>query len=392
MNKYFEFINSVKILCGDKAIENIPYELNFLGSHTPLILSDQGIQKIGLLDQITTILSKSGVNTDNIYTDIPVDSSTLVIDTITAFYHQNNCDGIIAIGGGSVIDTAKGVRMSLSQNKANIMELAGNEIIKRGNHIPFVVMPTTCGTGSECTAVAVIKNQNTGVKMEFISSEILPDCAVIDVRLTATLPPRLIASTAMDALCHAIEAFSSLQKNPISDAFATSAMSLIADNLLPTITSPTPDTRTSLALASTLAGVAFSNAMVGIVHAVGHACGSIAHIPHGNAMAILLPHCMQFNLDINADTYSELLLYLTNADTYATTPKELRAQKTIQVVQDLIQKLNSQDILPTRLSDFGVTAELLPTIANSALNDGAIVVNNKNVDYHDIISILNKCL
>ncbi|MBR7091458.1 MAG: iron-containing alcohol dehydrogenase [Clostridia bacterium] len=392
MNKYFEFINSVKILCGDKAIENIPYELNFLGSHTPLILSDQGIQKIGLLDQITTILSKSGVNTDNIYTDIPVDSSTLVIDTITAFYHQNNCDGIIAIGGGSVIDTAKGVRMSLSQNKANIMELAGNEIIKRGNHIPFVVMPTTCGTGSECTAVAVIKNQNTGVKMEFISSEILPDCAVIDVRLTATLPPRLIASTAMDALCHAIEAFSSLQKNPISDAFATSAMSLIADNLLPTITSPTPDTRTSLALASTLAGVAFSNAMVGIVHAVGHACGSIAHIPHGNAMAILLPHCMQFNLDINADTYSELLLYLTNADTYATTPKELRAQKTIQVVQDLIQKLYSQDILPTRLSDFGVTAELLPTIANSALNDGAIVVNNKNVDYHDIISILNKCL
>jgi len=392
MNNYFEFINSVKILSGDKAIENVPYELDFLGCTKPLILSDQGIQKIGLLDKITNILNKSKVNTQFVYTDIPIDSSTLVIDTITQFYHTNNCNGIIAIGGGSVIDTAKGVRMSLSQNKTNIMSLAGNEIIKRDVHVPFIVMPTTCGTGSECTSVAVIKNHETGIKMEFISSELLPDCAIIDIRLTATLPPRLIASTAMDALCHAIEAFSSLQKNPISDAYAITAMRLISSNLPIAISNPTDDSRISLALASTLAGISFSNAMVGIVHAIGHACGSIANIPHGNAMAILLPHCMQFNLDKNSDSYAEMLLYLSDTDTFATTPATMRAKKSIEVVQNLIQTLNKQNLLPTRLSDFGVTKDILPSIAKKAMNDGAIIVNNKPVSIDDIIDILNSCL
>lgn len=392
MNNYFEFINSVKILSGHKALENIPYELDFLGCTTPLILSDNGIKNIGLLDNVISILSQSAINTNNIYTDIPVDSSTLVIDTITKFYNDNNCDGIIALGGGSVIDTAKGVRMALSQNQENIMSLAGNEIIKKGKHIPFIVLPTTCGTGSECTSVAVIKNNDTGIKMEFISSELLPDCAVIDVRLTATLPPRLIASTAMDALCHAIEAYSSLQKNPISDAYAISSMQLISQNLLLTITKPTPDSRTSLALASTLAGISFSNAMVGIIHAIGHACGSVANIPHGNAMAILLPHCMRFNLDQNRDTYSQMLLFLSDANTFATTPPESRAEKTIEVIQELINTLNQQNLLPTRLSDFGVTLDTLNDIALKAQNDGAIIVNNKPVELDDILKILNACL
>ena len=216
MENYFEFINSVKICAGKNALENIPFELEFLGCSKPLILSDLGVSKAGVLDIVIKILNDNNVNCNNIFKDIPADSDISVINKIASIYKAQNCDGLIACGGGSVIDTAKGVKMVLSQNSEDILALSGNEVIKKGKHIPFIVLPTTCGTGSECTSVAVIKNHETGVKMEFISSELLPDVAFVDVRLTQTLPPKLIASSAMDALCHCIEAYSGIQKNYIS--------------------------------------------------------------------------------------------------------------------------------------------------------------------------------
>ena len=268
----------------------------------------------------------------------------------------------------------------------------GNEIIKKGVHIPFIVLPTTCGTGSECTAVAVIKNHETGIKMEYISSELLPDTAIIDVRLTETLPNKLIASSAMDALVHSIEAFSSAQKNPISDAYATTAMRLIVSNLPATLSSPTTETRQNLALASTLAGIAFSNAMVGVVHAIGHALGGECGIPHGNAMAILLPECMKFNLDKCAPIYSEMLLYLAGAETFAKTAPEKRAEETINFVIQFEQQIKNLSGISLNLSDYNVTEANFAAIAKKALNDGAVIANKKNVTEQDVLNILKKCL
>ena len=389
---YFEFINSVKICSGENALENIAYELDFLGSHKPLVLSDNGVSKAGVLDKVTNILRKNNVNIDEIFTDIPADSDVQVINKIAEIYRTSSCDGIIACGGGSVIDTAKGARLVLSQQGKNILNLMGNEIIKKGVHIPFIVLPTTCGTGSECTAVAVIKNHETGIKMEYISSELLPDTAIIDVRLTETLPNKLIASSAMDALVHSIEAFSSAQKNPISDAYATTAMRLIVSNLPATLSSPTTETRQNLALASTLAGIAFSNAMVGIVHAIGHALGGECGIPHGNAMAILLPECMKFNLDKCAPIYSEMLLYLAGAETFAKTAPEKRAEETINFVIQFEQQIKNLSGISLNLSDYNVTEANFAAIAKKALNDGAVIANKKNVTEQDVLNILKKCL
>lgn len=393
MEKYFEFINSVKICSGENALENIGYELDFLGCHNPLILSDAGVTKAGILDTIKKILDKANLPSDNTFSEIPADSDISVISKIATMYVNLGCDGIIACGGGSVIDTAKVVRLVLSQNNVDdILSLSGNEIIKKGKHIPFVVLPTTCGTGSECTAVAVIKNHETGVKMEFISSELLPDTAIIDVRLTQTLPPRLIASSAMDALCHCIEAFSGVQKNHISDSFATCAIRLIVKNLPIVLTKPTDTARTELALASTLAGIAFSNSMVGIVHAIGHACGGEASVPHGNAMTILLPECMRYNLAACEAEYSELLLYLAGPEIYAETKPEDRAQKSIEFIVDFEQKLNELCGIPLHLSDYSVTPDLLSNIAKKAINDGAIIVNKKPAGIDEILQILQNCM
>ncbi len=393
MENYFEFINSVKICAGENALDNLPYELGFLGVSTPLILSDAGVSKAGVLEIIQKILSKAGIKDDIAFTNIPADSDVSVISEIASLYANSGCDGIIAVGGGSVIDTAKGVRLVLSQSGVtDILALSGNEIIKKGKHIPFLVMPTTCGTGSECTAVAVIKNHETGVKLEFISSELLPDVAFVDVRLTATLPPRLTASSAMDALCHCIEAYSGVQKNYISDSFATTAIRLIVKNLPIVLEQPTDEARTELALASTLAGIAFSNSMVGIVHAIGHACGGEANVPHGNAMTVLLPACMRFNLGNCRLEYGELLLYLAGAEVYARTPAVERAERTIEWLESFEQQISALCGLGLKLSDYGVSEENFSAITKKALNDGAIIVNKRPANEEEVIQILKNSL
>lgn len=390
-NNYFEWVNSVKILCGDGAIENIPYELNFLGCKNPLLLSDEGLRKIGSVDKLVSLLKN--VDIKNIFTDIPADSSTKTINDIVSIYKNKRCDGIIALGGGSVIDTAKGVRIVLGQGKSDINALMGNENIKMGTHIPFVVVPTTCGTGSECTAVAVIKNHSDGVKMEFISSLLLPDVAVIDVRMTATLPAKLTASTAMDAMVHSIEAYTSLQKNPISDTYAITAIKLISQNLISVLKNPNDlNGRYNLALASTLAGVAFSNAMVGVVHAIGHACGGVKSVPHGNAMACFICECMKYNSDKVGDLYGDLLLYFAGEEVFASTSKQDRCTKSIEYLENLLKEINKITGMGICLSDYGVTNADIEKIASVAQNDGAIIVNKKHVLKEDIIKILEKCI
>ncbi len=390
-SNYFEWINSVKILCGDGAIENIPYELDFFHCKNPLLLSDEGLKKIGTVDRFVDMLKS--VKISRIFTNIPADSSTTTINEIVEYYKQNKCDGIIAVGGGSVIDTAKGVRMVLSQGKTDINTLMGNENIKKGEHIPFIVVPTTCGTGSECTYVAVIKNHESGVKMEFISSELLPDVAVVDVRMTATLPAKLTASTSMDAMVHSIEAYTSLQKNPISDTYAITSMKLISNNLIKVLKNPNDlDGRYNLALASTLAGIAFSNAMVGVVHAIGHACGGVKNVPHGNAMACLLTQCMKYNSDKVGALYGEILLYLCGEEVFAKTPKDERCAKSIEYIENMLKQINEITGMGITLSAYGVSESDIENIASVAQNDGAIIVNKKNVPLEDIKQILKKCI
>lgn len=388
MNSYFEFINTGKILCGDNALNNIAYELDFLGCKSPMLLSDNGLLKIGTLDVVKNACK--GVTFNTVFTDIPADSSTITINQIARLYKNNKCDGIVAVGGGSVIDTAKGVRLMLGQECSNILSLSGNEIVKRGKHIPFIVVPTTSGTGSECTAVAVILDAKSKTKLEFISSEMLPDVAVLDVKLTKSLPPKLTASTAVDALVHAIESYSCIQKNVMSDAYATMAVNLISNNLIDAIDNSDSFARLNLALASNMAGTAFSNSMVGIVHAIGHACGAVANIPHGNAMMMLLAPCMKFNLDVCNVEYSKLLLYFTNEDFYASTKPADRAKVLIEKIEELISSLQEKTGIILKLSDYGVKESDLETIAQKAITDGAAIVNPKKFNKDDVIEILKQ--
>lgn len=387
---YFEFQNAVKLLCGELALERIPNELQHLNAKRPLVLSDAVLAKIGTMAQVTSAMAAEGVAPTATFTDIPVDSSLAVVNQIAAYYREQNCDSIVAIGGGSVIDTAKGVRLVLSQDTDDIFSISGLENVTNGRHIPFIVVPTTAGTGSECTGVAVIRNDANGVKMEFLSPFVEPDVAVIDPRMTEGLPPNATASTGMDALCHAVEACTCLQANPLSTAYGTAAIRMIAQNLeTATVNGKNREARFNMALASTMAGIAFSNSMVGAVHAIGHALGGVCHVPHAVAMTILLPHVMRYNLSHSAGAYAALLPWLVGMDAAMATPTDKRAEAAIAAIENLGAKLNAACGLPLTLSSAGVSKDDFAKVAEFAVNDGALIVNPRAATEAQVLEILN---
>lgn len=390
MVPYFEFQNAVKLLCGELALERIAIELELMGAQKPLVLSDAVLTKIGTLAMVIQAMEAEGISPAAVFSDIPVDSSLAVVNRIAAFYREQGCDSIVAVGGGSVIDTAKGVRLVLSQNKNDILSLSGLDNLVRGRHIPFIVVPTTAGTGSECTGVAVIRNDSNGVKMEFLSPYVEPDAAVIDPRMTQGLPPKATATTGMDALVHAIEACTCLQANPLSSAYATAAIRMIAGNIeCATRNGKDMKARYAMALASTMAGIAFSNSMVGAVHAIGHALGGVCHVPHAVAMTILLPHVMRYNLNHCVQGYAELLPWLVGTETAMSTPADERAQAAIAAIEALGRRLADICGMPLKLSEAGVTPESFTQVAEVAVNDGALIVNPRAADEAQVIEILN---
>lgn len=380
---YFEFINKTKICTGKNALEQLDYECQQYHMKNPLILTDQTLFQLKYIDKVKKHLHCKF----SVYTDIPVDSSIHVVEEIKDYYLTQQCDGLIALGGGSVLDTAKGVYLMLSQECDSIEQILGFEDLKLGKHIPFFAIPTTSGTGSEATCVAVISHPEKQVKMEIISQHIQSDVAFIDPIFTQNLPLKTTASTSIDALVHAIEAYTCSGHNPISDVYALTAIQLIYNNILKIIEKPKDlEVRNQLALASYLAGVAFSNSMVGIVHAIGHALGAVCHIPHGDAMSMLLIPCMRYNKDINKQRYGDILIYL-DKDKYAQTPKEDLADTTIQVLSNLLKTLHNQVQLPISLKTIPID-EYLHDISEKALNDGALLVNEKYTYRKDIEDIL----
>ena len=387
---YYEFYSPVKIISGAKALENLPYELDQLGVSRPLIVTDSGVSQAGLTECVVAAFSESAVSIGALFDEVPPDSSLQAVQAAAAAFRSNGCDSIVAVGGGSVIDTAKGANIVITENSDDLARFAGAELLKKPMK-PLVVVPTTAGTGSEATLVTVIKDTARNVKMAFTSYHLMPRVAILDPRMTLSLPPRITAATAMDALTHAVESYICLQKNPLSDAFALSAIELIRDNLVSVVKDgKNPEGRLALANAACMAGIAFSNSMVGMIHALGHACGGVAGIPHGVAMSIFLPHGLEYNLDKTGERIARLLLPLTGPRIYAQTPPEEMAAATIAVIRRLQEELHRLAGLPRTLQEAGVASDLLEQIAETAIGDGSVVFNPEEMDRDDALKVLRK--
>ncbi len=388
----FEFFCPTKIVCGAHALDKLPGELESRGVTHPLVMTDAGLVKLGVAAKLTDVLDAAGVAYE-VFDQVPPDSSMDVVNEVARLYTERGCDGFVAIGGGSVIDTTKGAAASLACEGVDFATLQGSEILK-ADLPPLIAVPTTAGTGSEVTLVAVVADTHKHAKLSFTSYKLVPHAAILDPALTSSLPPKLTATTGMDALTHAVEAYTSIQKNPVSDAFAVKAIELIAENLpVACREGANVDARTSLALGSLLAGAAFSNAMVGIVHALGHSLGGLCHIPHGQAMMMLLPHCVRYNLDrgIHAGLYGELLEHLAPARAAALGPDASTAERDKAFCEHLFELndlYHDQYGVPLALSELGVTREDLPAVAKQARYDGAALYNETEITLEDALEIL----
>ena len=384
---YFEFYNPVKVLAGKNALENLPFELLQLQAEKPLVITDQGILKAGLLKYIEGAFSDTNI-TFSLFDRVPQDSSDNTVKELAEIYRKTKSDSLIALGGGSVIDTAKAVNILVTYESDNLFDFVGSDIISSSLK-PLVIIPTTSGTGSEATGVAVIKNSKN-VKMGFKSQHLIPDVALLDPRMTSTLPPLMTAATGMDALTHAIESSYCLQRNPVTAAFASSAIKMISESLVHVINNPKDtDSRFTLSTAAFLAGVGLSNSIAGMIHALGHATGGISGVPHGIAMNIFLPYGMKYNLAKAGDIIGELLLPLAGSEYFSQISKVERPLATIKYIENLRNTLNEITSLPRTLKEANVSPNNFEIIAEHAINDGSIAFNPEEVDYEDALQILN---
>ncbi|RSM33746.1 iron-containing alcohol dehydrogenase [Aeromonas salmonicida] len=391
MSRYYDFFCPVKLMAGEQALEQLAGELAGLGARRPLLLTDKGVSGTGLATLLANVLAEGELPVADIWDEIPADSSTAVVERIAARYRELECDSLVALGGGSVIDTAKAVNILASMGGDRLLDYAGAGCLTRPLQ-PLAVVPTTAGTGSEVTLVAVIKDEASGRKVPFTSPFLLPQLAVLDPRLTQGLPLNITAATAMDAMTHAIEAFIGNAKNPVSDALALMAIEKIANALPKVLQSPQDkQLRLQLAEGSTLAGMAFSNSMVGLVHALGHSLGARCHLPHGLCMNLFLPTVLDYNRPGIDPELARLLLPLVGAERFAATPATERAQAAIQALRALRDSLWQAVKLPRTLREAGVTDKgLLPEIRDLAINDGAMLYNRKDADRAQLLDLLER--
>jgi alcohol dehydrogenase class IV len=382
MIDFFEFLLRPRVLYKSGLVQELGNEISHLAGTQAVIVTDAGVVQAGLLDQIAAGLQGS-VAIVGSFTDVPANSSVAVVERGAAYARAQGADMIIAVGGGSPLDTAKCMRILLTEGGA-LHDYEGYNLLERPL-VPMIAIPTTAGTGSEVTPFAVIRDEQAHLKMTFASPFLAPDLAVLDPQMTRTLPQRLTAATGMDALTHAIESFVSSETNPISESLALYAIDMISNNLrAATHDSDDMDARGQMLVASAMAGMAFSSGFLGIVHAMAHAIGGMFEVHHGTANAILLPYGMQFNSVAVPNRYSRIARAMgVNAGG--------RAEGNVIADGIAAVRLLSVDcMLPTRLRDVGVPEDAFPALADTALGDAAIFTNPRPAIREQLIELLRE--
>lgn len=351
-----------------------------LGGKKIFLVSDKGLFRSGWVDKVMQSLLGTGL--DFVYYDgISTNPKDYEIINGAAEYLRHGADVIVGLGGGSSMDAAKGIAI-LAANGGQISDYAGSDRIVRPLP-PLVLCPTTCGTGSDVSQFAVITDTESHCKITLMSRCIAPDISLTDPNTLATLPQEFIGTTATDALSHALEAFFSVASTTLTDVHAVKALRLLSGSLEKAVREQTPDDMENLARASLHAGMAFSNSMLGIVHALAHPIGGLYDANHGSINAILLPEVLRYDIPVISEKMQELawgLGHRSNADLTAASEQ----------VQETVDSLLEASQAPRSLKSIGVLHEDLPELARRALHDVCIVTSPREADEEDLLRILER--
>lgn len=371
---------------GPGARKELPEVLTRMGVKKALVTSDKGLIKVGTTKMVTDVLDEMGFPYD-IYSEIkPNPTVTNVKQGVEAF-KASGADCIIAIGGGSSMDTAKGIGIVANNPEfGDIVSLEGCASTKNKS-VPIIALPTTAGTGAEVTINYVIIDEERQAKMVCVDPNDIPAVAIVDPELMYSLPKGLTAATGMDALTHAIEGYITKGAWIMSDMYELQAIKMIAENLPIAVEEPTnPVGREGMALAQYIAAQAFSNVGLGLVHGMAHPMGSLHDIPHGVANALLLPTIMEFNMPTRIEKYGIIAQHM-GVDTTGMTPEEAA-----QAAVDAVRELSIRVGIPQHLSEIGITEADIPALAAQAITDVCTPGNPRDVTEAEIIELYKKVL
>jgi lactaldehyde reductase len=363
---------------GPGAREVLPEVIERLGGKKALVVTDKGLIKFGVAKLVTDVLDKASI-AYTIFSEVkPNPTVTNVKDGIAAF-EAAEADFIIAIGGGSSMDTAKAVGIVVKNPEfSDIVSLEGCAPTKNKS-VPIIAMPTTAGTAAETTINYVIIDEDKQKKMVCVDPNDIPAVAIIDAELMYSLPRGLTAATGMDALTHAIEGYITKAAWEMSDMFEIEAVRMIARYLPIAVEEPSnPEGRNGMAVAQYIAGMAFSNVGLGLVHGMAHPMGSLFDIPHGVANALLLPTIMEFNMPKCLDKYPQI------AEAMGVDIKGLTREEASQAAVDSVRALAVKVGIPQHLSELGISEKDIPALAEQALADVCTPGNPRDVTLDEI--------
>ena len=366
---------------GRGAREVLPEEIKSRGFNKVLIVTDKTLFEVGVTTKVIEVLEKENINYE-VYSEVkPNPTIKNVLDGVEAC-KKAEADVIVAVGGGSAIDTAKGIGIVMTNpDRSDIVSLNGVSNTKNKS-MPIIALPTTSGTAAEVTINYVITDEEREIKMVCVDPHDIPVLAIVDSELMESMPKSIAASTGMDALTHAIEGYITAGHNTMADMFHMRAIELIFENLPAAVNQKDPKAIENMALAQYIAGMGFSNVGLGIVHSMAHQLGAVYDTPHGIANAILLPTVMRFNGEVSWERFREILVRIGRPDA-----EYLNKQDIINTFVWKITELSKEVGITQTVSEVGAKEEDIEMLAEKAMEDPCKPGNPREVTKEDFIEL-----
>ena len=380
------FILNETSFFGPGARQELPEAIRRLGKSKPLIVTDKGLLQFGVAAMVTDVLDKAGIPY-TIFSDVKPNPTVSNVNAGIKAFKEAGADMLVAIGGGSSIDTAKAVGIVVANPEfADIVSLEGCAPTKHKSE-PIIALPTTAGTAAETTINYVIIDEQKQKKMVCVDPNDIPAVAIIDAELMYSLPAGLTAATGMDALTHAIEGYITKAAWELSDMFEIEAIRMISRYLPVAVSDPrNPEGRNGMAVAQYVAGMAFSNVGLGLVHGMAHPLGSLFDIPHGVANAVLLPTVMEFNKPCCVEKYGKI------AEAMGVNISGMTPDEAAQAAVDAVKALSARVGIPARLSDLGIKEADVEPLSLQAIEDVCTPGNPREVALDDIRALYRSLL
>ena len=379
----FSFSVPQNIIVEKGGLAKLPEVAKELGGTKAFIISGPHLNKMGIVGKCIEALEAKGIKA-TAYTDTEGNPSVETVEKATESFKESDSDFIIALGGGSPMDVAKAVGV-VAKYGGSITDYEGGGKVP-GDIIPLIAVPTTAGTGSEVTAFSVITDHSRNYKLTVFSYKLIPAYAILDANLLTTAPPSVAAACGIDAMVHALEAYISTAASPFSEAMSEKALELIGKNIRRYVANRGDiDAAENMLVGSLFAGIAFSWARLGNVHAMSHPVSAFFNVPHGVANAILLPTIVEYNALADTGKYYKIYRYIAKA---LVPEKVFESDMLVNEIKALNKELN----IPASLSEAGVTADKIGAMSEDAMKSGNILVNPRSSTIKDIEMLYNKAL